>query len=89
MHLHIPSTITCHPFTVYANQAFGSPVDTMWDEIKFIVEERVSKECLQALHGVVSEVSDNLVSSRERVVKLGSAPSHIPLCCAFTYWIDG
>ena len=37
----------------------------------------------------VSEVSNNLVSSRERVVKLGSAPSHIPLCRAFTYLIDG
>ena len=38
---------------------------------------------------VVSEVSDNLVSSRECVVKLGSALSHIPLCHAFTYLIDG
>ena len=37
----------------------------------------------------LSEVSDNLVSSRERVVKLRSAPSHIPLCRAFTYLIDG
>ena len=37
----------------------------------------------------LSEVSDNLVSSREHVVKLGSAPSHIPLCRAFTYLIDG
>ena len=45
-------------------------------------------DCIQ-LEGGVSEVSDNLVSSRERVVKLGSALSHIPLCHAFTYLIDG
>ena len=37
----------------------------------------------------LSEVSDNLVSSQEHVVKLGSAPSHIPSYCAFIYLTDG
>ena len=53
MHLNISSDIAHHPFTIHTNQALCRVVDTMWDQIKFVMEEGVLKKSLQALNWVM------------------------------------
>src|ERR1700723_3838067 len=62
-YLHLPGTVTCHPFTIDTDQTFCFLVKSTRSEIDAPSEQRVPKKLVNTFEGVM-EVKDHRLFCR-------------------------